>query len=162
MLISLPIMSKLKNVVVLVVVWNFMVVTIMGVLVKIHVTCMKFYVGNLCWWILHMLAEISATLVIWNSVAHLWWCILVLTIRDMLSKNVNPANIMKLNLCDLWWWITNSMVQSPSWEANSHSVSQDIPYLMEPEGLLLCSQWPTISHFPESHECSPNLPTLFL
>jgi len=31
---------------------------------------------------------------------------------------------------------------------------------MEPEGLLLCSQGPTTSPYPEPHASSPHLPTL--
>jgi hypothetical protein len=35
------------------------------------------------------------------------------------------------------------MEQSPYWEANSHSTSEEILSFMEPEGLLPCSQEPT-------------------
>jgi hypothetical protein len=57
----------------------------------------------------------------------------------------------------------NSMEQSPSWEANSHSAVQEITYFfMEPKGPLSYSQEPTTGPYPETDESSPELPTLFL
>jgi hypothetical protein len=38
---------------------------------------------------------------------------------------------------------TNSMEQRASWEANSHSASQEIPPFMELEGSSPCSEEPT-------------------
>jgi len=35
-----------------------------------------------------------------------------------------------LSYCVLLLYLTNSMEHSPSWEANSHSISQEIPYLL--------------------------------
>jgi hypothetical protein len=45
--------------------------------------------------------------------------------------------------------LTHSMEQSPSWEANNHSTSEEIssPFVA-PEGLLLCSQAPATSSHP--------------
>jgi len=43
------------------------------------------------------------------------------------------------------------MEQSPSWQANSHSVNQEIPLLlMETEGSLPCSQEPAADPYPDS------------
>jgi hypothetical protein len=54
------------------------------------------------------------------------------------------------------------MEHSPSWEANSHSVTQKIPPpLIEPEGSLPCSQEPATGPYPESDESSLQLLTLF-
>jgi hypothetical protein len=55
------------------------------------------------------------------------------------------------------------MKQSPYWEADSHSTSQEIPCLfMEPKDSLLYSQEPTIGPYLEPDESSPYLPNLFL
>jgi len=54
------------------------------------------------------------------------------------------------------------MEQNLSWEASSHSASQESPHLfLEPEGSLLCSQEPTIGPYTEPDESSLHLPTLF-
>ena len=48
------------------------------------------------------------------------------------------------------------MVQSPSWEANRFSASQEIPRILwNPEGLLLHSQVPAICSYPEPARSSP-------
>jgi hypothetical protein len=59
--------------------------------------------------------------------------------------------------------LTNSTEQSPSWEADSHSASQQNsrPF-MEPEGSLQCSQQPATGPYPEPDASNPQLPTLFL
>jgi hypothetical protein len=44
------------------------------------------------------------------------------------------------------------MKQSSIWEANIHLAGQEIPCLLwEPGGLILCSQEPTTSSYPEPH-----------
>jgi hypothetical protein len=55
------------------------------------------------------------------------------------------------------------MEQSPSWEANNQSASQDIPHqnFMELGGSLPCSQEPTTGPYREPDASSPDLPTLF-
>jgi hypothetical protein len=59
-------------------------------------------------------------------------------------------------------YLTNSMEQNPSWQANSHSATQEIPRpFMEPEGSLPCSQQPATDPYPEPDESSSHLPTLF-
>jgi hypothetical protein len=54
------------------------------------------------------------------------------------------------------------MEQSPSWDANSHSASQEIPRLKEPEGSLPCSQKPAAGPYILS-QMNPvhNLPIYF-
>jgi hypothetical protein len=64
----------------------------------------------------------------------------------------------------LSWWsnvqMTDSMEQSPPWEAHSHSASQEIPpTFMEPEDSLPCSQQPTTGHCPKPDAFSLHLPT---
>jgi len=54
---------------------------------------------------------------------------------------------------------TNYMEQRPSWEADSHSASQDIPEFYG--GQLPCSQGPTTGPYSEPDASSPHLPTLF-
>jgi hypothetical protein len=49
------------------------------------------------------------------------------------------------------------MGQSPSWEANSFSASQEIPRIMEPEVSLLCSQKPATCPYPEPAQFSHRL-----
>jgi len=49
------------------------------------------------------------------------------------------------------------MERSPSWEANSHSASQEIPFLLEPEGLLRRSKQPALGPSPEPDESSPHI-----
>jgi hypothetical protein len=41
------------------------------------------------------------------------------------------------------------LVQSPSWDANSHSVIKKVPPSIEPKGSLSCSQNPATEHHPE-------------
>jgi hypothetical protein len=54
------------------------------------------------------------------------------------------------------------MEQSPSWEANSRSVSQEIHLpCIEPEGLLPFSQEPATGSYLEPNETSPYLPPYF-
>jgi hypothetical protein len=54
------------------------------------------------------------------------------------------------------------MEQSPSWGANSHSASQEIPrFFMEPEVLLHCLKKNTIDPYPEQYASSPQIITLF-
>jgi hypothetical protein len=46
--------------------------------------------------------------------------------------------------------LTDYMEQSPSWEADNHSASQEIPRrVMEPEDSLPCSQNPATGACPE-------------
>jgi len=55
------------------------------------------------------------------------------------------------------------MEQSPSWEAEIHLASQEIPLpFTEPEGSLPCWQQPTIDPYYAPDESNPQLPTLFL
>jgi hypothetical protein len=55
------------------------------------------------------------------------------------------------------------MEQSPSWEAYSHSDSQEIPpSFVESEGSLQCSQEPTTGSYPEPDISSPQFSILFL
>jgi len=59
--------------------------------------------------------------------------------------------------------VTKSMKLRPSWEAGSHSASQEFPCLfMEPEGSLPCSQDPATGTYPDPNSSSPHLPTVFL
>jgi hypothetical protein len=53
------------------------------------------------------------------------------------------------------------MQHSFSWEANSHSASQEIPRFMEPKGSLPRSQQPATGLYLEPDESNPHLPTLF-
>jgi hypothetical protein len=53
------------------------------------------------------------------------------------------------------------MQQCPSWEADSRSVSQEIPRLMEPKDSVPCSQEPATGPCPEPDESTPHPPTLF-
>jgi hypothetical protein len=52
------------------------------------------------------------------------------------------------------------MEQSPSWEANSHSASQEILRFMETKGSLPCSQELATGLHPEPDESNPHLRTL--
>jgi hypothetical protein len=56
--------------------------------------------------------------------------------------------------------ITNTMDQSLSWEANSRSVSREIPRLLR--NPKVHSQGSATGLNPEPDESSPQLPTLFL
>jgi hypothetical protein len=57
--------------------------------------------------------------------------------------------------------ITNSMEQSPSWETNNHSASQEIPRLVRnPKVRYRVHSAP--GPYPEPHESSPHPPALFL
>ena len=48
------------------------------------------------------------------------------------------------------------MEQSPSWEADRFSASQEIPYnFMEPGGSLPCSQMPATYPYPDPAPSSP-------
>jgi hypothetical protein len=56
------------------------------------------------------------------------------------------------------------MEQSTSWEANSHSASQEIkkfPAFYGNWSSLLCSQEPATGPYPEPYESNPHLPILF-
>jgi len=58
--------------------------------------------------------------------------------------------------------LTNSVEQSPSSEADSHSANQEnSPPFMEPEGSLPYLQKPATNPYCEPDESSPHLPTLF-
>jgi hypothetical protein len=58
--------------------------------------------------------------------------------------------------------VTNSMEQSHSWEANSHSAVQKIPSLLWNQKVhLLCSQKHTTEAYPEPDESSPHPHVLF-
>jgi len=50
------------------------------------------------------------------------------------------------------------MEQSPSWEANRFSDSQNSMHFMEPEGSLLHSQDPTTSSYSEPEKSTPCTP----
>jgi hypothetical protein len=53
------------------------------------------------------------------------------------------------------------MEHSPSWEANSPSLSQEIPSILwNPEDSLPCSQEPITGPYPEPDESSPHLPSV--
>jgi hypothetical protein len=47
------------------------------------------------------------------------------------------------------------MEQSPSWEANRFSASQEIPQMLKPEGYLPYSQETTTCSYPEPPRSSP-------
>jgi hypothetical protein len=48
------------------------------------------------------------------------------------------------------------MEQSPSWEANNSSASQEIPRIIwKPEGSLLHSQQPATCPYPEPYQSNP-------
>jgi len=49
------------------------------------------------------------------------------------------------------------MGQSPLWEANSHSASQEIPCVLWNS----CSQQPTTGPYPQPYASSSQLPNLF-
>jgi hypothetical protein len=54
------------------------------------------------------------------------------------------------------------MEHSPSWEAYSHSASQEIPLIfIKHEGSLPCSQKPTTGPYLEPDEFCPKLLNLF-
>jgi len=56
---------------------------------------------------------------------------------------------------------TNSVQQSPSWEASSRSASQEISRLLwNPEGSIPCSQEQATGSCPEPDESSPLSPNL--
>ena len=53
-------------------------------------------------------------------------------------------------------WLTNSMVQSPSWAANWFAPSQEIPpHFTEPEGLLPHSQASATCLYPGPAQSNP-------
>jgi hypothetical protein len=56
------------------------------------------------------------------------------------------------------------MEQSPSWEAKSHSVIQEITHILWNQKVHYCSQEPVTGPYPEPHVSSPQFPTptLFL
>jgi hypothetical protein len=55
------------------------------------------------------------------------------------------------------------MEQSTSWEANSRSASQGIPYILwNLDGSLLCVQQPATGPYSDSDESSPHPLNLFL
>jgi hypothetical protein len=56
---------------------------------------------------------------------------------------------------------TNSMEQSPFWDANSDSASQENTPFMEPEGSLPQSQKPETGPYPELDESRPQNYTIF-
>jgi len=79
----------------------------------------------------------------------------------------NCDRLPSVNEAMVEWWrqgksdvltylLTYSMQQSPSWEANQFSASQEIPpYFMEPESSLPHSQVPATCPYPEPARSSP-------
>ena len=77
-------------------------------------------------------------------------------------KNVGAILIMLILYCFcvhllVYYLLTYSMVQSPSWEANWFAASQEIPHIfMEPEGSSPHSQASATCPYPEPAQSSPH------
>jgi hypothetical protein len=68
----------------------------------------------------------------------------------------------EIHTCVCLWENTNSMEQSPSWEAMSTlSLSRNFPHFMEREGSSPCSQELATCPYPEPSESNPHPKTLF-
>jgi hypothetical protein len=79
------------------------------------------------------------------------WCTLLVDVH-FTAVSGNVANSAWVPLM-VYIVLTNSMEQSPSWEANRSSASQEIPpRFMEPEGSLPHSQQPATCTYPEPYQ----------
>jgi len=108
-----------------------------------------FFVSEICWTEQCSTALYSSELLCWTVYR------VCISLIPYLITEWRQAKLIHVSLLSDTYFLTYSMQQSPSWEANRFSESRNSPRFMEPEGSLPHSQVPATYPYPGPARSSP-------